>query len=102
MKYLIVLLLICVALSGCLQEGERPNDTDNQNMDARFIGSWVCSDWAYTITFSKDNAYTSNFLGSGSWHTNNSELVLSENAYDYEFLGEKLHLKPLYLFFEKD
>lgn len=95
MKYLI-LLLICVTLSGCIEE--KPNGTDNQN---RLLGEWHSTAYNNTITFHQ-NTYTSNFVGEGNWSVNGRELILNNNTYDYEFLGNRLHIMPLYLFFEKD
>ena len=100
MKYFVLLLLL-VLLGGCLQEGEKPNDTNN-DIDSKLLGEWHSTSYRYEITFHEDQTYESDFLGSGSWHLNNSELILGENTYDYEFVGGRLHLMPMYLFFEKD
>ncbi len=90
----IVILLICVCVSGCLQEEEPPNDTN-------LFGEWHSTSKGYEITFHKNQTYTSNFLGLGSWHINNSELVIGKNTFDYKFVGDKLHLSSMHMFFIK-
>lgn len=104
-KHLVVLgiavLLICIGLSGCIDENTNPSSSE----ESRFVGTWELIEYdtydiTVTMVFFSDSTMTMTAEGmdySGTYEIKDGKLVFNSKtsgmeSYDYSFSSDGMEL----------